>query len=315
LMSINKDMSKKIILVLYSQKFPENMLRRSEDMFSFFSSKCIKLCRGFISDFSEKDKLFQKALFFENKKWAWKENIIPDEIYDRSLFIRSKSEMDRRKIIEKNFIFYNSLKINELMSNKWLTYKNFIEYSPKSVLIENKNDLDKFKKLSSEKIILKPLFGSGGRNIKVYKKSDFRPIKFPFIVQEFLVTRKGIQGIVKGQHDLRIILANNKIIHSFVRVPLKDKFIANLSQGAKIKLILEKNLPKEVIKIAKKISKKINRVDIKGKKRLYSVDFLVSDSQRPYLLEFNSRPGIILEKEEMKVRASYYNNLINFFKK
>ena len=287
------------------------MLKRSEDMYSYLGSKGLIFCRGFVGDYVANRRMFKKALFLEKGKWIWKNNIVPDLIYDRSLFTINKKLTNKRKKMEKDFPYLNNLKLSELFSNKWLTYKKFQKYSPKTVLIKNSRDFSEIKKLKSSEIIMKPIFGSGGDGIKISVKEKAKPIKFPFIAQELICATKGIPGLVKGPHDLRMMMAGEKLFHAFLRIPPKGKFIANLACGSKIKVVSPEDIPESVKKVLKDVVKSLKT----SKKKLYAIDFIIDDNGKAWIIEINSRPGIILEKAELPYRKKYYNNLLNFFLK
>lgn len=300
----------KLELTLYSQPFPKKMLKRSEDFYSYLEKNGVRLGRGFIKNYNPKRKLFTKALFLENGRWIWKKNIKPDAIYDRSLFYINPGQQKKRKLIERNFFYFNPLELSELLSNKWLTYKKFPDFSPKTILIKNKGDITKINRLSSDRVILKPLAGSGGKGIKIQEKKFIKPLQFPFIVQELIDSSRGIHGLAKGPHDLRVMILNDRIFHCFLRIPVKGKLIANLSQGGKIKIVPTRRLPKNAIRLINVIKKEFKKYPVK----FYSIDIIFDENQNPWIIEMNSRPGIILEKEELKVRKNYYDSLIKFFK-
>jgi glutathione synthase/RimK-type ligase-like ATP-grasp enzyme len=298
----------KTILTLYSKPFPPEMLRVSEDFYTYARKKGVIICRGFIADFNPKNKTFKKALFFENHHWTWKKNIRPDAVHDRSLHYQKEPGFFLKKSIEKNFPFFNKIDLSEIMTNKWTTYKTFRKFSPKMVLIKGPSDLKKINSLPTNDIILKPIHSSGGKGIKISTKKTPVEMPFPFLAQELIKTT-GYKTWVKGAHDLRIMLINETPFHTYLRIPPKGKLIANTSQGGKIKLLKVPDLPKSLHAILSVISKKFKPF----KKKLYAVDFIFDKNERPWIIELNSRPGIALEKEELPVRDTYYDYLINFY--
>lgn len=298
----------KTILTLYSQPFPPKMLKVSENFYTYAKKHGLIICRGFIADFDPKKNVFKKALFFEDDQWIWKKNIRPDSIHDRSLYYQKGANFYLKKNIEKNFPFFNGEELSGIMSDKWITYKTFRKFSPKLVLVKKFSDLKKIDYLSSDRIILKPITGSGGMGIKITTKDNIGEMPYPFIAQE-LVETDGYKDWVKGPHDLRVMVINETPFHSFLRIPPKGKLIANLSQGGRIKLIDPKELPSSIQNIIKAVSKKLESFG----KKMYAIDFIFDKNEKPWIIELNSRPGIALEKEELPVRNSYYDNLINFY--
>ena len=298
----------KTILTLYSQPFPPKMLKVSEDFYTYAQNQGLTICRGFVIDFDSQNNVFKKALFFENKNWIWKENIRPDFIHDRSLHYLKEPMFSLKKIIEASFPFFNKIELSEIMTNKWLTYETFSEFSPKMVLVEKPSDLEKVNSLPTDRIILKPVHGSGGMGIRIATKNSVGEMPYPFLAQELIETT-GYKDWVKGAHDLRVMLVNDVPFHSFLRIPPEGELIANLSRGGRIKLISPDDLPQNLLDVLTVVSKKLERFD----KKMYAIDFIFDNSGKPWIIEMNSRPGIALEKEELPVRIDYYNHLINFY--
>lgn len=302
----------KTVLILYNKDAASNSglgAEGFEDLYSYAKNKDILFCRAPIASFNEKTNLFNQVQFFD-EEWFFKKNIKPDLVYDKTPFYMEKDLIKKRELISKHCVFYNDLKLSELLSNKWLTYKAFKRFSPKAFLISGKKDLWKIKRLSSAKIILKPLAESGGKGIKIFSKNNFKPLEYPFIVQELIEVKKGIKGFAIGAHDLRIMVINERPFYSYLRIPKKNSLISNLSQGGKIKVIPFENLPKTVFPVIKKIQKKLKKYKIK----LYSIDMILDDNRTPWIIEMNSRPGIILARGELKYRKYFFDALINFFK-
>lgn len=294
-----------IILILYNIGKDKSLLKAPkkgfEDLYEYFEVKGIDLCRAPIEFFDDTKKIFSKAQFFQKGNWIWKENVRPDIIFDKSPFFIGQELMKSREKISNNFPFVNDLEISKSMSDKWENYVQFSEYYPKTILIQNSKDLDNISKLNSKRVILKPLTGSGGSGIVISEKDKIIPIEFPFIVQELV--------FVNNPHDLRIVIVNNKPFYAFVRTPKKGELLANIARGGKIRVVPIDEISKNVLEKVKKIGKQLKKYENK----LYSVDFIVDDNKKSWVLEMNSRPGIILEKEELKYREYFYDKLVNFF--
>ncbi len=259
---INDDQAKKTL--------PLKMRKGYEDLYDYFFEKGIILCRAPVIFFDKERKFFKEAQFFEKGKWIWKKNIKPDVVYDKTPFYLDKKTMDWRKEISKNFSFVNDLGLSEIFSNKWLTYKKFHSFSPKAVLIEKKEDLEKAKELLTKKIILKPITGSGGKGIVICDKDKIKSVDFPFLAQEMIDSEKGITGIVNTPHDLRVVISNEKPFYAFLRIPKKGELISNLSRGGKIEAVEIEKLPKSLFEIMGFVWKKLSRFENK----FYSIDFI-----------------------------------------
>src|SRR3989339_273367 len=306
----------KKVLILFDKTGRIGLSRKSRrqfaDLYSFAEKKGVEFFRAPIGAYDPQKRLFAKAEFHKKGNWQWGKNIVPDIIYDKSPLVVSKRLHAIRQKIERDFTFINSLKLSRLLSNKWMTHRKFPEFSPRTVLINRKKDLVKIKKIKSKLVLLKPLFGSGGKGIKVYPKNKIKPIKYPFIAQEFISAEKGIPGIVDGPHDLRVFLTKNgKPFYSYIRTPKEGKLIANYSQGGSLTPLPASKIPKKIFAITRYISKKLSPYG----KKLYSIDFIFDNDQKPWILEMNSRPGITIDEEELDYREYFYTRVINFFLK
>jgi glutathione synthase/RimK-type ligase-like ATP-grasp enzyme len=301
----------KTVLILYNKTAnlkSEIGTKKFESLYKYARKKNVTLCRAAISSFNKKTRLFNDVQFFE-KKWSLKKNIRPDLVFDKTPFYLNEALMKSRRIIAKHYPFYNELDLSKLLSNKWLTYVSFKNFSPKAFLISKKEELKKVNKLSSSRVIFKPLIGSGGKGIKIFNRSSFMPIKYPFIAQELLELKGEIKNFVRGAHDLRIMIINERPFYSFLRIPKKNSLVSNLSRGGKIKVIELENLPETVLPFIKKVQKKLKSYKIK----IYSIDLMLDDNKTPWIIEINSRPGILLEKQELPYKKYFFDNLINFF--
>jgi glutathione synthase/RimK-type ligase-like ATP-grasp enzyme len=300
------------VLILYDKDRKNSVKIPSayEDFYRYSKKENVVFCRAKISSFDKKTGFFKKAQFYD-KVWFFKKDVRPDLVFDKSPFFSDAKLMAVRKIIAKRYPFYNTLDFSKLLSDKWLTYKAFSMFSPKAVLISKRSDLKKIKSLTSRKIIVKPLKGSGGKGIEIFEKESTKPTRYPCLAQELIEVKKGIKGFASGAHDLRIMIRNEEFFYSFLRIPQKNKLISNLSQGGTVRVVPKKKLPRSIFPFIKKIQKKLKKYKIK----LYSVDVIIDDNYQPWIIEMNSRPGITLEREELPYRKYFYDNLINFFKK
>ncbi len=302
----------KTVLILYNSNngsdISSKLKKGFEDLYSYAEDKGVEFCRAPVGGYDEENNLFKEVQFFK-KEWVTKKNIKPDIVYDKTPFyIEKKFQILREKIFQKNF-FYNDLETSKVLSNKWLTYERFKDFCPLTFLIESEKDLVKVEKMKSEKIICKPITGSGGEGIVIFPRNEMRPIEYPFIVQEFIETSSEDNDEFSGPHDLRVFMKNKTPFYAYLRIPQEGDLIANLSHGGRMKVINVDNLPKAVFDIVSFISQKFE----KNNHKLYSVDLIFDKNQKPWILEMNSRPGITLEKEELEYRSFFYNNLIDFF--
>jgi glutathione synthase/RimK-type ligase-like ATP-grasp enzyme len=164
-----------------------------------------------------------------------------------------------------------------------------------SFLANNRRDFDNcLKKVSTKKVVVKPLYGSGGFGILIDNKEAFenKPLSYPVLLQNFISSTRGIPGFSKGKEiaDLRMIFMNHKFIYALSRIAKKGSLFTNFHQGAKAILVPEKFIPKSIKKISQEIIEKLKVFPEAN----YSLDFMFTDKGFPVLVEMNTTPGFDL---------------------
>jgi len=260
-----------------------------------------------------KDGKFTQAFFYDakEKKWKKEKNIKLDLVYDKC--VTDDITLKAKKKIEREVPFINPLEFELKIYNKYILYKQFKDIMPLSLLVKSRQDIKRnLKKIKTEKYVLKPCVGYGGFKIRILNKKDPIPhITSCYVLQPLIDTSGGIPNLIKGVHDLRIVLINHKIIYSYLRVPRKGSLLCNVHQGGRMITISNRQIPKKVLKIVNKIRKKF----INYKYVIYSTDFFFENGKKPYLVEMNSKPHIMFNKEDRKLMFKFYNILINNLKK
>ncbi|MDF1498738.1 MAG: ATP-grasp domain-containing protein [Patescibacteria group bacterium] len=271
----------------------------------------IKFYRAPTYWFNLNEKCFDKSWILKNDKWVIVNKIIPDIIFDRCPY--SLELISAKNKIASIFKFVNNPIFDEIASNKFITYSLLKKWMPKSYLIYNRDELN--KKICNSKdsqFIIKPNIGQKRIGVKIISKKEARNIKInePMLLQEFIDSHYGISNIVKNIHDLRVIIFNKKIFGSYVRVAQKGSFLANIAQGGNRIIIKKKDIPKNVSTIVKKVIKEMNCFD----NLIYSIDFILSKKQKPYILEINSRPGFAIGDKNSKIFFdNYCKEIIKYF--
>lgn len=222
-----------------------------------------------------------------SKSWQFKDGdlietgkITVDKIYDKGSF----------KTDGKISVLNNETVNHICNDNKYETYKLFKKYCPETILVNNEKEfLKALLKIKGKKKVIKPIDGSGGKNIFIGDDAYLKncKYKFPLLVQEFLDTSNGIPGIYKGIHDLRIVFINNEIVKSYFRTPPKGSLLANVSLGGAMVPIDNNCIPKAAVKIAKEV----NRYLAQFGDRVFSVDFGFVKN-KPKIIELNSNVGL-----------------------
>ena len=172
----------------------------------------------------------------------------------------------------------------------------------------------KIRTLNGTRFVIKPNIGQKGIDVRILKKEEIKNIKInkPMLVQEFIDGSHGVANIVKGIHDLRIIIFDKKIFGAFIRIPQKGSLIANITQGGSRIIIKKEDVPENVIDITKEVIKKFEHFD----NLFYSIDFILDKEQKAYIIEINPNTGFTVEsKKHGKFFDSYYKKVANFLLK
>jgi glutathione synthase len=133
----------------------------------------------------------------------------------------------------------------------------FMKYLPRTIFSSNIKQIKKFLKLN-KKIIIKPIHGYSGNNIKLLKgKINKKKIVNYLNKHGHIMCQKFLPLIKFG--DKRVFIINGKVVGAISRVPKKGSFLSNLSKGASAKLI---KLTKKELSISKIVAKDLKQNNI-----------------------------------------------------
>ncbi|HBI51019.1 MAG TPA: hypothetical protein DDY21_04200 [Candidatus Moranbacteria bacterium] len=256
----------------------------------------VNLYRASIKWYDLEKNVFTKAWTFREGAWQKIENdICPDLIYDKVLSKYDYSMLEYKLKIAKKILLFNSPLFRATFNNKLSQYVMFGEFMPFSQIANNKEELKKtIAESPSQKIVIKPLYGSGGFGIFIGEKKKALSEKYiyPVLVQEFVVSEKGIPGISQKDEvaDLRMVYQGGKMAYALSRIAKTGSLFTNLHQGATGKMILENKIPISLKEMAEVINKKISVFS----NAQYSLDFIFDNNGKPYFIEMNTTPGIDL---------------------
>jgi glutathione synthase/RimK-type ligase-like ATP-grasp enzyme len=258
-----------------------------------------------------KNKKFTKGWVYEKGKWKCAYDISPDFIFDKissdSDTIKIKKQFSRQEKI------LNTWFIEKLCSDKWKTYKLFPHLVPKGYLVNGMAEVKKaIKKIKSDKVVIKPRYGSSAKGLYIIDKREIVPkVKGEYIVQEFIDSSRGLDGICKGICDVRVVMVNSVVNHVFTRIA-KCGLISNVSCGGKIKFLKFDKIPISAKKIVKLVNSKLK----KHQPNVYTADFIIDKNNRAWLIELESKPGVIDYElyNGNKQRENFYNSIIQSIK-
>lgn len=287
-----------------------NKLR--SDAFSIFLEQAPKhnfeACLSRYEYYDKNKKQLKKAWIFEDGKWKKVQNRKVDLFYYHG---KTEGILEECKKLEKvlNLPTLNHLDVEKICDDKLLTYEIFPDLFPKTFIIHTFYDLQKvIHNIKTDKVVLKPRFGSQGRDVIVLEKNNLKNgIKKDTIVQEFIDSSKGVLNI-KKVHDFRVIMMNGKINHAYIRTP-KQGLICNASLGADKTYIDNDEIPCSILNKIKKIDSYLKQYG----SRVYSADFAMDKNKKPWLIELNSKPGMMYYSKAPELRLKYFNQLYKIF--
>ena len=132
----------------------------------------------------------------------------------------------------------------------------FMKYLPRTIFSSDIKQIKKFLKFN-KKIIIKPIHGYSGNNIKLLNgKLNKKEIVNYLNKHGHIMCQKFLPLIKFG--DKRVFIINGKVVGAISRVPKKGSFLSNLSKGASAKLIKLTNKELSISKIVAKDLKQNN---------------------------------------------------------
>lgn len=256
----------------------------------------VSLYRASMKWYDLEKNVFTKGWKFENETWKKiEDDIFADMVYDKVLSKYDYSLLQFKLEMSEKTLLFNSPLFRATFNNKLSQYVMFHEHMPFSQVANNIQELSSaVGKVSSKKVVIKPLYGSGGFGIFIGNKEDFKSneYKYPVLVQEFIVSEKGVPEFSSGDEvaDLRLVYQCGKFAYALSRIAQPGSLFTNLHQGATGKMVPENMIPTNVVQMAEKINEKIAVFS----NAQYSLDFIFDNDGKPYFIEMNTTPGIDL---------------------
>lgn len=252
--------------------------------------------------------IFNGAWLFKDGEFKKEDKTLKmDLVYDRTGGVTFPPEKDNLRVV-------NRRDFKVMCWNKWLAYKEIGEYMPKTFWVGDEKNLAKvLPKIKADWVALKPYDGQQGIGVFVGSKAEALKFEFSekyptYILQEFVDTSHGIDGLTDGLHDLRIVLANRKVIWSHIRIPPEGSFKANVAEGGKLMEIDYKKVPGSVKKVVESVSKIFFE---KYDNPSYSLDFGIDKDGTPKIFEINDQIGF--PRWEANGRDKFLKELVKNF--
>jgi predicted ATP-grasp superfamily ATP-dependent carboligase len=215
---------------------------------------------------------------------------IPQEITADLIYMKSRAEALKTG---PNDNILSDPRLDDICRDKLTSYDYFKKFMKACVPVRAEDWQEQIAKLTTEKIVLKPVHGDSGEGIIFSTKSEFNFDILPkdgdtYLAQEFLDSSAGVAGIMTGRHDMRFVMANGEPVVAYIRAAKEGSMLSNTAQGATVVAIDLNQVPAECFEIAKTVDKQLTEFPF----RMYGIDFMFEDGTKPYVTELNSRPGV-----------------------
>jgi len=296
--------------------FPTGAMNKSYGILAVRARK--KGLNFFVARYNAYQNGIIKQAWVFDKKWKKAADVKPDIIYSRfnraiySNYFKNKKLENLKYKMDEQVGLFNSPELEEFCWDKCMVSELFPKFTPKTFLVNTLKGLKiVLPEIKSEKIVLKPRYGTLGEDVIVTTKNKLpKKINKNTVVQEFIDGSNGIKGLVKGYHDMRVITINGEIDHCHIRLPKKGLLTANMALGGRKVFVSRSKIPPKAIAVVKKVDKTLSRYY----PRLFSVDFIFDKNQRPYIIECNGSPTMYRYAYGKYKRVSYYDHVIEAIK-
>ena len=269
--------------------FNKDYINNSYSVFSNIASR--KNSEVVVGKFSwyHNEKL-AKAYSFRDGEWVKVENVKIDGIFDKFKFDDETVEI--KKEMHSSLPVLNNFELEEICKDKLKTYEKFPEHVPETRIADEEN-VEQFLD-EDGRVVLKPRYDFGGKGVKVIDNiEDYEPEE-DLLVQRFVDSSTGITDLgIAGVHDLRVIMVDDKPAATFVRTP-DEGFISNVARGGSMHHFEVEEIPEQTLNIAEEVDKKFQDLG----KRVYAIDFIFDSEGKPWILEMNSKPGLVFYGDE-----------------
>ncbi|KKT87492.1 MAG: ATP-grasp domain protein [Candidatus Moranbacteria bacterium GW2011_GWC2_45_10] len=300
-------MGKSIVTIYYEDDWGKegdpissDPTRRSfEDMHERGITKGVEMYRASIKWYDTDLGIFSKAWAYREGKWIKvTEPVKPDLVFDKVGGIRDYELFDLKMKISTQTKIFNHPMFRTLLDNKLAQYLTLGDFMPKTLLATDKDQFEgALEKISTEKVVLKPPYGSGGFGILITEKRNAAEecSVYPVLVQEFIQNESGIPGFSNEGEvaDLRMVFFNHQFRYALSRIAKSGSLFTNFHQGATAVMVPEDRIPENAKRAAMDI---VGRLSI-FKEAQYSLDFMFTKEGEPLLIEMNTTPGVDLLKE------------------
>ncbi|MBI2623211.1 MAG: hypothetical protein HYW65_01380 [Candidatus Liptonbacteria bacterium] len=171
----------------------------------------------------------------------------------------------------------NTPAFKKFCASKRDMYEYLREFSPLTIPVATEAEFfSAIERIPTETFVFKPNTGTNGAGVCIFEKKNvvITPemrvtLAQGALVQEFIDTARGIPSICDSYHDLRLVMLNDAVALTHVRIPEAGSRIASYQRGASIRELSVDMLPQEILAFAAAVHKKVSA---RFPKPMYSMD-------------------------------------------
>jgi glutathione synthase/RimK-type ligase-like ATP-grasp enzyme len=312
------------LLILYSRAdfdqalpFPREQQRLDAEYFSAFAAKQgVRISRTSIDSYDAAKQHFTRRWIWKNGRWEQKhEPYRPDSIWDRAWEEFHLGDFDRFMaitVIAQDQRMFNQPQFNLLFRNKLTHPQIFPDLLPSSLAFQSVNDLPEIlARIPGDRVVVKPAYGSGGRGVYIGSKDEEMIRRHcaaseagsAFLAQEFIASLNE-NGCVR---DYRLVYSTlDGLVYGISRLSSPGSAFTNVSKGGEKQALNLDLLPSELLSRANDAARRVQT----WSRAFFSLDFLLGDDGKPYLIEINTIPGFSKYASHPEEAACYINAIL-----
>lgn len=231
------------------------------------------------------ERRLEKGYVLRDGGWHKVNNRALDVVFDKFRFDEETLKVKRK--INSELPVLNSLELERMCKDKLLTYERFDQKVPETRKASEDVVSDLLDRYG--RVVLKPRYDFGGKGVNVIESlSEFEP-RENLLAQRFVDSSDGIDDLgIDGVHDLRIIVVDGEASTCFVRTP-EEGFVSNVSRGGSMHHFELSEIPDRALKVVEQVGDVFKDMG----NRVYAVDLIFDEEGVPWILEMNSKPGLV----------------------
>jgi glutathione synthase/RimK-type ligase-like ATP-grasp enzyme len=213
------------------------------------------------------------------------EEFVPSFVIDRGFF-GPKNRHSTIPVVSNH-------ELRDVSLDKFTMYEVLRQYMPKSVGLLAGEEVSGTSNLGAS-FIVKARKGSGGKAVWVMDQATLTEWRTEhpeqdLLIQELVDSDGRPAGLgFDGRHDVRLFIAGDAVVGSYIRRPADGKYISNVNHGGKLKVVSPSTLPEELLQFATQVMS-----TLPSGARIFSIDCFYDAKAKAWkVIEINANAGL-----------------------